>query len=63
MAENMYTVAEVAAHLKLAIRTVREYILEGRIKGVKVGKEWRVPDSDLQGYIDRLKAARNGKAQ
>ena len=63
MAEEMFTIEEVAKHLKLSIRTVRDYVREKKIKGVKVGKEWRVPDSDLQAYIEELKTKRDGTAQ
>jgi len=35
----------------------------GVIKGVKIGNEWRILDSDLQAYFDGLKAKRDGIAQ
>jgi excisionase family DNA binding protein len=63
MPEPLYTVEETAEYLKLKLRTVRAFLTAGKIKGVKVGREWRVPESDLQAYIDGLKAARDSKPE
>lgn len=61
MVERMYTSEEAAEHLKLKVITVRQYLAAGKMKGVKIGKEWRIPESDFQAYIDGLKAARDNK--
>jgi len=63
MAEKVFTVAEAAEHLRYKVRTVRKYVQTGVIKGVKIGNEWRILDSDLQAYFDGLKAKRDGIAQ
>jgi hypothetical protein len=31
----------------------------GIIKGIKVGTKWRIPESDLQEYINRLQGERD----
>ncbi|MHC9540409.1 MAG: helix-turn-helix domain-containing protein [Vulcanimicrobiota bacterium] len=54
VAEKLYTPAEVAQHLGLAEKTIRDFLRADTIHGVKVGKEWRVRERDLQGYIDGL---------
>ncbi|MGV8124610.1 MAG: helix-turn-helix domain-containing protein [Candidatus Xenobiia bacterium LiM19] len=61
MAEKIFTVPEAAEHLRYKVHTIRKYLQKGIIKGVKVGNEWRIPDSDLQAYIDGLKAKRDGR--
>lgn len=52
--EKLYTPAEVAEHLRLSEKTIRDFLRADRIHGVKVGKEWRVRERDLQAYIDGL---------
>lgn len=52
--EKLYTPAEVAQHLGLAEKTIRDFLRAKTIHGVKVGKEWRVRERDLQAYIDAL---------
>ena len=52
MAEiKVYSIEEVAAILKVGKRTIYTYIKEGKIKAVKVGKEWRVYDENLKDFL------------
>lgn len=62
MAEKMYTPEEVAEHLHLKVKTVLDFLRAGKLPGVKIGKNWRIPDSDLQTYIDGLKASRGKRS-
>lgn len=50
---SMYTVYEVAETLKLDAETIRRYINSEKIRAYKIGKEWRVKDSDLLEFIER----------
>lgn len=59
MAEKVFTVAEAAEHLRYKVRTIRRYVQAGTIKGIKIGNEWRILDSDLQAFLDGLKAQRD----
>ncbi|TDC50898.1 DNA-binding protein [Actinomadura sp. KC345] len=43
----MYSVEEVADHLGLHVRTVRGYIRTGRLKAVRIGKQYRIAQADL----------------
>ena len=61
MAEKVFTTVEAAEHLRLKVTTIRKYVKSGKIRGVKIGNDWRILDSDLQEYLDGLKAARNSK--
>lgn len=50
--ENYYTPQEVAEKLKLNIRTVYKWIKEGRIKAVKIGDLWRIPESEINRILN-----------
>lgn len=55
---TLYTVREIADTLRIHPRTAYRLIQEGRIRGIKVGSQWRVPESSLLEYIESgLKAA------
>ena len=43
----MYSVEQVAERLGLHVRTVRGYIRTGRLKAVRIGKQYRIARSDL----------------
>jgi len=50
--DKLLTPDEVAQRLGITPNTVRIYLREGRIKALKVGKLWRVRESDLQKHIE-----------
>jgi excisionase family DNA binding protein len=50
-AEQVYTPEQVAEHLQVSLRTVMDYLRAGKLKGFKVGRLWRIKDSDLQAFI------------
>lgn len=51
--EELYTVEEVAALLKLKEETVTKLIRQKKLPGFKVtAGSWRVKDSDLRAYIE-----------
>jgi excisionase family DNA binding protein len=45
--QNLYSVEEVASRLGLHVRTVRAYLRTGRLKGVRIGKQYRISREDL----------------
>ena len=47
MSSELLSVGQVAQILGLHPRTVRRFIREARLKGKKVGKEWRILRADL----------------
>lgn len=49
----MLTVKETADYLKMDIETIRRYIYRKSLKAYKVGKEWRIKETDLQEFIER----------
>ena len=45
--EQFYSVEQVASQLGLHVRTVRNYVRDGRLKGVRIGKQYRIARADL----------------
>jgi excisionase family DNA binding protein len=56
--DTLLTPEEAAARLHLSPITVKKWLRAGRLPGVKLGGKglWRVRESDLAAYIDRLTA-------
>lgn len=48
MGTEMYSVEQVAERLGLHVRTVRGYIRSGRLKAVRIGKQYRIARPDLE---------------
>ncbi len=49
--EPIYTVEQVAEYLKLTTRTIYTYIHSGKLKAVKVGREYRIKQRDLDEFL------------
>ena len=47
MGNDMYSVEQVAERLGLHVRTVRGYIRSGRLRAVRIGKQYRIAARDL----------------
>ena len=56
MKEDMYSVEQVADRLGLHVRTVRGYIRSGRLKAVRIGKQYRIAAADLDALTGRTRA-------
>lgn len=48
--EELLSVFEIARRLKLHVKTVRNYIRDGRLKAVRVGKQYRVSRADVEAF-------------
>jgi excisionase family DNA binding protein len=57
MAEELYTVEQVAERLNLHVRTVRSYVREGKLKAVRIGKSYRIAGEDLAALTGRPASA------
>jgi excisionase family DNA binding protein len=53
----MYSVEQVAERLGLHVRTVRSYVREGRLKAVRIGKQYRIAGEDLATMTGRPAAS------
>ena len=49
MNENLVTVREAADFLRISARTVYRLIESGQMGAVRIGKQWRIPVSELPG--------------
>lgn len=48
--EKLYTAKQVADLLQINVHTVLRFIREGKIKAIKVGREYRIKQSMLDLY-------------
>lgn len=46
--EKMYSVEEAAAIIGIHPVTLRKWLPLGKVRGVKVGRVWRIPESALE---------------
>jgi excisionase family DNA binding protein len=50
MAQEVFSVDQVAERLGLHVRTVRNYVRDGRLKAVRIGKQYRIAADDLEAF-------------
>lgn len=50
--EKYYSTEDVAEILGFKEKTVREWLRAGKLKGKKVGRVWRIKESDLEEFIN-----------
>src|SRR5439155_4218712 len=59
MEHGWHSVEQVAERLGLHVRTVRGYIRDGRLKAVRIGRQYRIAQADLDAFTGRpVEAAR-----
>jgi excisionase family DNA binding protein len=54
--ENL-TLRQVATRLQVSDRAVLEMMSAGKIKGLKVGEQWRFRSEDIEAYLNSLATA------
>lgn len=47
----MYSIDEVASMLGVNRNTVRRMLIRGELKGLKVGRLWRIKEEDLKEFL------------
>lgn len=50
--EKLYTAEDVAEITGLTLRTIRNYIKDGRLTGRRIGVQWRFTEADIQALFD-----------
>jgi len=55
--ERLLTVREVAELLRLSTHTVRLWLQTGKLRGLRVGRRWRVRESDLHAFLKAAETA------
>ena len=58
--ERLWTVAEVADHMRVSNMTVYRLIKGGQLPAIRVGKNYRIRGSDLADYLN---ASRTGRRE
>ncbi|MHB1459222.1 MAG: helix-turn-helix domain-containing protein [Armatimonadota bacterium] len=58
---RILTVEQVAEKLQMTTDVIREYLRKGKIPGRKVGKAWRVVETDLENWVSNGQAERSGR--
>ncbi len=53
MSQKLYSVEEIAGMLGLHVKTVRNYVREGRLKALRIGKQYRVSAEELEHLTGR----------
>lgn len=57
MIEKLYTVEDIAKMTGLTGRTIRNYLADGRLRGRKIGSQWRFTESDITALFSAPEAA------
>jgi excisionase family DNA binding protein len=52
--DEMLTVAEVAAYLKVSQPTIRRWCARKKLPAFRIGREWRIDKKELDRVIQRL---------
>jgi excisionase family DNA binding protein len=50
MESQLYSVEQVASLLDLHVKTVRGYVRDGKLKAVRIGKQYRISREDLEAF-------------
>ena len=50
--KQLYTPEEVAQICQLHAETVRRRLRDGRLKGVRVGRSWRIRQEELDQFVE-----------
>lgn len=50
---ELLTIKDVARLLKIKPDTLYRWVKRGQLPGVKIGKEWRIPRSDVEKFVGR----------
>jgi len=65
MQQRFLSLADVAEILAISMSQVRALVRSGELKGIQIGGKgtWRVEDTQLQDYIDRMYAQTEERLQ
>ena len=63
MSDEILEAKEVAAMLKVSVRSITRLAEKGELVGFKVGDLWRFQRSDIEAYIEAQKRRQQRKTQ
>ncbi|UUX50585.1 helix-turn-helix domain-containing protein [Nisaea acidiphila] len=52
LSKPLLTIHEVSDLLKMKESTVRNWIRDGELRAIKMGRDWRVAVKDLEAYLN-----------
>jgi len=55
MKERLLTPVEAAERLSVSRKSILDWLRSGKLKGVKVGKLWRIREADLEAFLKEPK--------
>lgn len=50
--KRLLTPEEVAEHLAVSPKSIREWLRQGKLKGIRVGRLWRIRERDLEAFLN-----------
>ncbi|MCG0278535.1 MAG: helix-turn-helix domain-containing protein [Thermanaeromonas sp.] len=50
--DRLLTPEEAAEILAVSPKSIREWLRQGKLKGVKAGRLWRIRERDLEAFLD-----------
>ena len=60
--QELLTLAEAAAYLRVHRRTMSRLLQQGVLPGTKIGRQWRVRKADLDALLARTSGASGSKS-
>ncbi|MBT9173671.1 MAG: hypothetical protein DDT21_02075 [Syntrophomonadaceae bacterium] len=55
MAERLLTPQQAAERLAVSPKSVRGWLRQGKLRGVRAGSLWRIRESDLEAFLDPVR--------
>lgn len=49
--EQLLTVEDVCEILQLPKETIRRYLRRGELRGIRIGKHWRIKREELEAFV------------
>ena len=56
--DNVYTTEQVAKKLQVSVITIRRYIKAGKLSASKLGKDFRIEESDIEKLFHQTKTSK-----
>ena len=53
--QEFYLVSELAERLRVSLMTVYRYIKAGKLRGYKIGKEFRITEQEFNKFLEKAK--------
>jgi len=53
---EVYTPEEIAEKLRVDPATVRRWLREGQVRGLKLGRQWRIEKAEYEAFLERKRS-------